>query len=158
MTSINIEQIAEVARKSPRGVYCIFQRDISIALGNKKRVTAQDHGHPFDLTWVRVPAGCKNWPVHRHSAQWELYYLLEGEGRYFDGENWNEVNAGGSILALPGESHQIANSGATDLVYLVIANMPVADSVFYPATSLTFVKPEWKLFGESPANYYDGHE
>ena len=158
MKSINIQQIAEMERKSPKGVYCVFQKDISITLGNKKRVTPQDSGHPFDLAWVRVPAGFKNWPVHRHSMQWELYYILEGLGRYFDGENWHEVKAGGSILALPGESHQIENSGAMDLVYLVIANMLVADSVFYPATGLTFVKPEWKLFSESSANYYDGHE
>ena len=107
---------------------------------------------------MRVPAGCKNWPVHRHSAQWELYYILEGNGRYFDGENWNEIKSGDAILSIPGESHQIENSGQTDLVYLVVADMPMSDSAFYPTTNLTFVKPEWKLFGEASANYYDGHE
>ncbi|HTR41777.1 MAG TPA: cupin domain-containing protein [Pseudomonadales bacterium] len=158
MKSINVAEIKEAERKSPQGKYCLFQKDISIALGNKKRITPQDAGHPFDLAWVRVPAGCKNWPVHRHSAQWELYYILEGEGRYFDGENWSDIKVGGAILSMPGESHQMENPGTVDLVYLVMADMPVADTTFYPATGLTFVKPEWKLFSESSAGYYDGHE
>jgi uncharacterized cupin superfamily protein len=158
MKSISVTEISEAERKSPKGVYRLFQKDISLALGNKKHIKPQDIGHPFDLAHVRVPAGCKNWPVHRHSAQWELYYILEGSGRYFDGGSWNEIKSGDAILSIPGESHQIENSGASDLVYLVIADMPLTDSVFYPTTKLTFVKPEWKLFSESSANYYDGHE
>jgi mannose-6-phosphate isomerase-like protein (cupin superfamily) len=158
MNVINVADIQETERRSPKGNYCVMQKDISIALGNKKHIKPQDVGHPFDLARVRVPAGCKNWPVHRHSAQWELYYFLEGSGRYYSGENWKEIKQGDAVLSVPGESHQIENPGPNDLVYLVIADMPMADSVFYPATGLTFMKPEWKLFSESAANYYDGHE
>lgn len=158
MNSVHMNDIQEVKRDSPRGGYCVFQKDISIALGNKKFITPQDAAHPFDLARIRIPAGCRNWPLHRHSAQWEMYYFLEGEGRYFDGTEWNAIRAGSAVLSIPGEAHQIENPGPGDLVYLVISDMPVADTVFYPTTGLTFVKPEWKLFAESPAGYYDGHE
>ena len=158
MKSTNIADIAAYERSSPGKTYCVFQKDISIALGGKKYINPREPGHPFDLAWARVPAGCKNWPLHRHSAQWELYYILEGEGRYFNGENWSAIKPGDAVLSEPGETHQIENPGPADLVYLVIADTPVADSVFYPATGLTFVKPEWKLFKESAAGYYDGHE
>jgi uncharacterized cupin superfamily protein len=158
MKFINIADVAEVEQKSPQGSYGLWQKDISLALGNRKHVTPFERGHPFDLAQVRVPAGAKNWPVHRHSAPWELYYVLAGAGRYFNGHSWNEIQTGDVILSLPGESHQLENSGQTDLIYLVITDMPLADSVFYPVTGLTFVKPEWKLFTEADANYYDGHE
>lgn len=158
MKSIHIEQISEEERKSPKGVYHLFQKNISIALGSKKDIGLWDGGHPFDLAWVRVLAGCKNWPVHRHSAQWELYYFLEGSGRYFDGASWNEIHVGDAILSPPDENHQIENSGTRDLVYLVIADMPQADRTSYPATERIFIKPERKFLDGISTNYYDGHE
>jgi uncharacterized cupin superfamily protein len=158
MKSVHIQQIPEEKRKSPKGVYHLFQKNISLALGGKKDIGLWDGGHPFDLASVRVPAGYKNWPVHRHSAQWELYYILEGEGRYFDGENWNEIRAGQIILSPPEENHQIENSSVQDLVYLVIADMPQTDKTSYPATGRAFIKPERKFLDGISANYYDGHE
>ncbi|MGH7990942.1 MAG: cupin domain-containing protein [Limisphaerales bacterium] len=158
MKSVHIEQVPEEERKSPKSIYHLFQKNISLALGGKKDIGLWDNGQPFDLALVRVPAGCGNWPAHRHSTQWEMYYILEGEGSYFDGETWNDIRAGHAVLSQPGENHQIKNSGARDLIYLVIANMPMADSVFYPATGLTFLKPDRKFFKEVPVNYYDGHE
>lgn len=158
MKSVHIQQIPEEERKSPKGVYHLFQKNISLALGSKKDVGLWGGGHPFDLASVRVPAGCKNWPVHRHSAQWELYYFLEGEGRYFDGINWIEIRAGQIVVSPPEENHQIENSGTQDLVYLVIADMPQADRTSYPATGRTFVKPERKFADGLSAEYYDGHE
>ena len=158
MNAIQVEQIEWEERKSPKGMYHILQRNISLALGGTKDVGPCGGGHPFDLAQVRVPGGCKNWPLHRHSAQWELYYVLEGAGRYFDGETWQEIRPGSAVLARPGENHQIENQAASDLVYLVIADMPSADHTTYPATGRVFIKPERKLMGEIPDAYYDGHE
>lgn len=158
MKSIHIGQVTEEERKSPKGAYHLFQKNISLALGGQKDIGPWSGGHPFDVATVRVPAGAKNWPAHRHSAQWELYYFLEGEGRYFDGEKWNEVHTGHTVLSPPGETHQIENSGTQDLIYLVVADMPPVDSVTYPATGLVFQKPERKFFKETTAEYYEGHE
>jgi uncharacterized cupin superfamily protein len=159
MKSVHIETVPEEERQSPKGAYHLFQKNISLALGGKKDIGPWGGGHPFDLAQVRVPAGSKNWPIHRHSAQWELYYFLQGEGRYFDSETWHDVHAGHAVLSPPGENHQIENSGDRDLVYLVLADMPPVDSASYPATGLTFLKPERKAFRETPLdNYYEGHE
>lgn len=158
MKAIHIDQIAEEERQSPKGVYHLFQKNISLALGGQKDVGPWGGGHPFDLARVRVPAGCKNWPVHRHAAQWELYYVLAGSGRYFDGTSWSDICAGHALIAAPGELHQMENTGGKDLIYLVIADMPMADHVDYPDTGLTFAKPARKFFKETAVNYYDGHE
>ena len=135
-----------------------MQRNISLALGGKKDVGPCSGGHPFDLAQVRVPGECKNWPLHRHSAQWELYLRAGRGGTIFDGETWQDIRPGSAVLAKPGENHQIENSSAADLVYLVVADMPSADQTTYPATMRVFIKPERKLMGEVPDAYYDGHE
>jgi uncharacterized cupin superfamily protein len=158
MKAIHLDDVSSREVKSPKGVFQLFQKDISLALGGKKDIGPWGGGHPFDLALVRVPPGRKNWPVHLHTAQWEVYYILEGAGRYFDGTQWHDIRAGHTIMAPPGEAHQLENSGSGDLAYLVIADMPGADSAFYPATGLTSVKPQRKLMQESAANYYDGHE
>lgn len=158
MKSVHIDQIPWKQNRSPKGAYEVFQKHISVALGGKKDIGTWGGGYPFDLAMVRVPMGCKNWPVHRHSAQWELYYILEGNGRYFDGEDWHEIHGGNAILAPPGENHQIENSGAGDLTYLVIADMPQSDNAVYSATGLIFVKPQRILVQEVAPNYYDGQE
>ncbi len=158
MKSIHISEITEKERQSPKGVYHVLQKHISLALGGKQDIGAWGGGHPFDLVQVRLPSGAKNWPVHRHTTQWELYYVMEGEGRYFDGDNWGEIRAGHAVLAVPGENHQIENSGPQDLIFLVIADMPPADIIFYPDTARAFIKPQRKLLQEISADYFDGHE
>jgi uncharacterized cupin superfamily protein len=158
MKAIHLDEVPCREIKSPKGLYQLSEKDISLALGGKKDVGPWGGGHPFDLALVRIPPGCKNWPVHQHAAQWEVYYIVEGSGRYFDGAQWHNIRAGHTIMAPPGEAHQIENSGTGDLSYLVIADMPAADNTFYPATGLINIKPQRKIMQMSDANYYDGHE
>jgi len=158
MKTIRLQEVPAEERSSPKGLYHLFQKNLSLVLGGKKDAGPAAGGHPFDVAWVSVPVGCKNWPVHRHSAQWEFYFVLAGNGRYFDGTEWNEIRAGQAVLTAPGEEHQIENRGTGDLVYLVIADMPVADVIAYPATGLAFVKPERQFVRPTSVNYYDGHE
>ena len=158
MKPIHIDEITEQERKSPKGVFNVFQKHISLALGGKQDIGTWGGGHPFDLARVRVPAGAKNWPVHRHTTQWELYYVLEGKGRYFDGNQWQEIGAGHAVLAPPEENHQIENTGTSDLIFLVVADMPQADIIMYPNTDRILIKPQRKLLKEIPPNYFEGHE
>jgi uncharacterized cupin superfamily protein len=158
MNAIHLDQVPWKDLKSPKGTFQLMGKDVSLALGGKKDIGLWGGGHPFDLALVRIPPGAKNWPVHQHAAQWEMYHLLEGAGKYFDGTDWHEVRAGHTIMTAPGEAHQIENLGSVDLVYLVIADMPAADNTFYPTTGLINIKPQRKLMQASSANYYDGHE
>lgn len=158
MKAIQTQQLNWDERRSPKGMYHVFQKHISMALDGRKDQGPSGGGHPFDLAMARVPAGRKNWPVHRHSAQWEMYYVLEGKGRYFDGERWEEIEPGSVVMAPPGEAHQIESSADGELVYLVIADNPLSDHTTYPATGRVMLKPERKLMVEAPNGYYEGHE
>ncbi|VVM06014.1 hypothetical protein MAMC_00918 [Methylacidimicrobium cyclopophantes] len=154
----NLDEIPWQERRSPKGRYHLFQKEISLALGGKKDVGRWGGGHPFDVTLVRIPPGAVNWPLHAHAAQWELYGVQEGNGRVRMGEERWEVVSGDWFLAKPQEAHQIENPGPGDLLLLVVSNHPEADVTFYPTSGKFFLKPERKIVRESPLSYYDGEE
>ena len=72
--------------------------------------------------------------------------------RYFS------VAGRGFLIHSPGEAHQITNTGATDLVYYIIADDPPSDVCHYPDTG------KWSLPGQpnpvriSESSYYEGEE
>ena len=57
MRKVNLNDIAEDERKSPKGKFHKFVRDISIALGREKDSLDLAKRQPFDLALVRVPKG-----------------------------------------------------------------------------------------------------
>src|SRR5437016_7302324 len=69
-----------MAQHSPKGAFAVFTKHISLALGGLKDVGVFRGGHPFDLELVRVPPSRAAWPLHSHSAQWELYVIISGSG------------------------------------------------------------------------------
>lgn len=63
---------------------------------------------------------------HSHKVQEQVYHVLEGEGLMeIDGEE-HVVRKHDVIFLPPGIEHSIANTGLTDLVFLVITS-PVTD-------------------------------
>ena len=65
---------------------------------------------------------------HRHKVQEQIYHVLEGEGLMEIGDMKRVVRRHDVIFVPPGIDHAIANSGLTDLVFLVITS-PVVDEV-----------------------------
>ncbi len=80
-----------------------------------------------------VPPGKTAFPFHRHHGCDEMFVILSGAGEYRIGEARLPVRAG-DCLGAPagGEAHQIINTGAEDLRYLGLSNVPAADLVEYP--------------------------
>jgi mannose-6-phosphate isomerase-like protein (cupin superfamily) len=63
---------------------------------------------------------------HAHTVQEQIYHVLEGEGLMeIDGSS-RLVRKHDVIFLPPGVEHSIANSGLSDLVFLVITS-PVSD-------------------------------
>ena len=54
MRKVNLNDIAEDERKSPKGKFHKFVKDISIALGREKDSLDLAKRHPFDLAQVRM--------------------------------------------------------------------------------------------------------
>ena len=162
MRKININEIKEEAWQSPRGKYSVFFKGISEALGRDPGSLDLSKRHPFDLEWNRVSPGQCNFPYHAHSAQWELYLIIPGEGSVRHKNGTTEVVAGDAFIFGPDEPHQLINSGEEDLIYYVVADNPIGESAYYPNSG------KWKVNKSSAADrvvlkgeetdYFDGEE
>ena len=162
MRKVNINEIKEEAWQSPGGKYAVSFKGISEALGREPASLDLSKRHPFDLEWNCVPPGKPNFPYHAHSAQWELYLIVSGEGKVRDKDGTTEVVAGDAFIFGPDEAHQLINSGQEDLVYYVIADNPIGESAYYPDSG------KWKVNKSSAADrvvikgretdYFDGEE
>jgi uncharacterized cupin superfamily protein len=143
---VNVNEIKEEPWQSPGGKYAAHFKGISIALGRDPKSLDLAKRHPFDLEWTRVPPGKHNFPYHTHSAAWELYLVISGNGsvRHKDGET--DVVAGDAFIFGPDEPHQISNTGKEDLIYYVIADNPIGESGYYPDSG------KWKVNKTSAAD------
>ena len=162
MRKVNINEIKEEAWQSPGGKYAVSFKGISKALGREPASLDLSKRHPFDLEWNRVPPGKPNFPYHAHSAQWELYLIISGDGNVRDKNGTTKVMAGDAFIFGPDEAHQLINSGQEDLVYYVIADNPIGESAYYPDSG------KWKVNKSSAVDrvvikgretdYFDGEE
>jgi len=166
MHKVNLNEVPEEERKSPKGKFHKFVKDISIALGREPESLDLAKRHPFDLTLVRIPKGKSYCPYHAHSAESELYLVVSGRGSIRDKDGITEVGPGDAFLFQPGEAHQLTNAGDEDFVYYVIADNPRSggkggDSCFYPDSGKWVVVKEGTddvMIKGTETDYFDGEE
>src|SRR6266849_1479093 len=166
MRKVNLKDIEEKERKSPKGKFHKFVKDISIALGREPDSLDLFKRHPFDLALVRIPKGKSYCPYHLHSAESELYLVVSGRGSIRDKDGSTIATAGDAFFFQPGEAHQVTNADDEDFVYYVIADNPRSggkggDSCYYPDSG------KWAVVNEEleevivegkEADYFDGEE
>src|SRR6478736_605023 len=132
MRKVNLKDIEERVRQSPKGKFGRRMKEISIALGRDPESLDLRKRHPFDLALVRVPKGKTLCPYHSHSAESEFYLVVSGKGQVRDKDGITDVSANDAFRFGPGEAHQITASADEDLVYYVIADNPLGDQCYYP--------------------------
>ena len=166
MRKANVKDVPEQERKSPKGKFGRFTKNISVALGREPESLDVSKRHPFDLALVRVPKGKAVCPYHAHAAESEFYLVLSGRGSVRDKDGITEVGPGDAFFFQPGEAHQLSNGSDEDLVYYVIADNPrsggaTGDSCYYPDSGKWAVTTD--AHGEvvvkgSETDYFDGEE
>ena len=65
---------------------------------------------------------------HKHKVQEQVYHVLEGEGLMEIDGKAHVVRKHDVIFLPPGVKHDIANTGLTDLVFIVVTS-PVVDAI-----------------------------
>ncbi len=159
MQKINTHQMEEMSWFSPQEKFGGYGKEVSEALGRDPSSTDLLKRHPFDVEISRVPPGKALCPYHSHSAQWEFYHVLSGQGAVRHADGTTAVEPGDAFLFKPGEPHQILNEGAEDLVFLVVADNPVGESCHYPDSGKWLVRsPERRLIRSENLDYLDGEE
>jgi len=114
---------------------------------------------PVEFEICRIPPGKSNYPYHSHSAQWEFYHVISGQGivRYEDGRT--AIETADAFIFEPGQPHQLSNNGPEDLVVYVVADNPMGESCYYPDSKKRLVRsPERKIIRSEALDYYDGEE
>jgi uncharacterized cupin superfamily protein len=161
MRKVNLKDVPEQERKSPKGKFGRASKNISVALGREPDSLDLSKRHPFDLALVRIPKGKSLCPYHSHSAESELYLVISGRGSVRDKDGMTEVGPGDAFFFGPGEAHQLANAGDGDFVYYVIADNPRGDSCFYPDSGKWAVATEGAeeiIVKGKETDYFDGEE
>ena len=165
MRKVNLKDVAEKEKQSPKGRFHRFTKNISIALGREPESLDLAKRHPFDLALVRITKGKSLCPYHSHSAESELYLVVSGRGSVRDKDRTTEVGPGDAFLFQPGEAHQLTNAVDDDFVYYVIADNPrsggTGDSCFYPDSRKWAVVREGLeevIVKGTETDYFDGEE
>jgi uncharacterized cupin superfamily protein len=161
MRKVNLEDIEEQVRQSPKGKYGRASKNISVALGRDPESLDLAKRHPFDLALVRIPKGKSLCPYHSHSSESELYLVVSGRGKIRDKDGWTEVAAGDAFFFGPGEAHALANASDEDFAYYVIADNPRGDSCHYPDSGKFAVSKEDNdevIVKGKEADYFEGEE
>lgn len=158
MKKVNIEDISWVERKSPKGRYHKFRRDIAEAMEKPEAGPKLPGPAPFEVEVMRLPPGARNFPLHSHTTEWEFYLIVSGTGEMRTSELTSPLKPGDCIMNPPGEAHQITNTGDTDLVYYCIANNAGADIWHYPDSGKWGGNVFGQFFRMTKADYYDGEE
>lgn len=158
MPKINVNDVAWKTWSSPKGKFKSRYKDISIALGAKAHTPVGAGGHPFDLAIETLAPGDVSCPFHSHAAQWEMFYILSGQGTVRLASGPVVVGPGDVLVHEPGEAHQISNTGSDDLTYFIIADNPLLDSCEYPDSNKMVLSTGDRFFRQFEAGYWDGEE
>jgi uncharacterized cupin superfamily protein len=159
MKKVNVNEIEPLTWESPKGKFKGSGVEVSEALGRDRNSTDLLARHPFDVEILRIPPGHAPYPHHSHSAQWEFYHIISGEGKVRDPEGETRVVTGDAFIFKPGEAHQIINDGAAEMTVYVIADNPVGESWYYPDSGKWGVQlPERRRLRGDALEYYDGEE
>lgn len=108
---------------------------------------------------LRLAPGQTPYPYHSHSAQWEFYHVISGQGTARDEDGKTPIKAGDAFIYGPGEAHQLINDSSEDLVLYVVADNPIGESGYFPDSKKWLVRsPERRLFRGDALDYFDGEE
>jgi uncharacterized cupin superfamily protein len=166
MRKVNLKDIPEQERQSPKRKFVRMTKNISIALGRQPDSLDLTKRHPFDLALVRIPKGKTLCPYHSHAAESELYLIVSGRGSVRDKDGTTKVGPGDAFLFQPGEAHQLSNAGDEDFAYYVIADNPrtggaTGDSCYYPDSGKWAVAKEGSeevIVKGTETDYFNGEE
>ena len=102
--------------------------------GGRRRAGTHIGAQKLGYSFFYVPPGKAAFPFHTHSRNEEMIYILEGEGVLRFGQEETVVGPG-TIVACPAGvefAHQLVNTGAHELRYLVLSTMDFPDICEYP--------------------------
>jgi uncharacterized cupin superfamily protein len=103
---------------------------------NRKRILDDKHANKLYCDIYEIPPGKTNWPLHYHTCNEEVFYIIEGDGEVLTNSGTAKVKAGDIIRFPAGEKgvHQLKNTSDREaLKYVDFGTTNFPDVVFMPA-------------------------
>jgi len=100
------------------------------------------------LNRVRIEPNRRSTPVHRHGAEEEIFFILEGSGLSWMDERTHEVRAGDVIVHRPrAEAHTLI-AGDDGLTALAFGTDLHIEAGYLPRAEVVWVPPTWAEAGK----------
>jgi uncharacterized cupin superfamily protein len=111
------------------------------------------------LVHVRVEPGKLSSPPHCHSAEEELFVVLEGDGALLLGDEKHPVRAGSVVsrVAGSGVAHSF-RAGADGLAMIAYGRRDPNDILFYPRSGKLFLRGVGVVGRIEPADFWEGED
>ena len=101
---------------------------------------------PDGLNWIALPAGDEGAPPHCHSAEEEIFVLLDGEATLLLDDEEHALRAGHVVARPPGTGIAHAFRAETELTMLSYGTREPNDITYYPRSDV-FALRGIKLIG-----------
>jgi uncharacterized cupin superfamily protein len=138
--------------------------------GISKRVGAECGARRSGLNRIALPANDEGAPPHCHSAEEEVFVVLDGEGTF---ELWGTPKAGSVPATEPQERHALRRghvvarppgtrlshcfrSGPAGLTYLAYGTREANDVCYYPRSNKIYWRGLGLIARLEPLDYFDG--
>ena len=135
-----------------------------------KRLASTAGAKQSGLNWIGAPPNDEGAPPHCHSAEEEIFVVLDGEGTL---ELWAGPKPGAPLPTEPKETHTVRRgnvvarppgtrishcfrAGDTGLTYLAYGTREANDMCYYPRSNKIFFRGLGLIARLEPLEYFDG--
>jgi uncharacterized cupin superfamily protein len=102
---------------------------------------------------VRVEPHAWSTPAHFHTAEEEIFFVLEGDGLSWQDGKTYEVGAGDCLVHGPRREAHSLRAGDEGLTFLVFARTRRADAAHLPRAGVSWLAPVWTEAGQGDDPY-----
>jgi uncharacterized cupin superfamily protein len=102
---------------------------------------------------VRVQPDRWSTPAHLHTAEEEIFFILEGSGLSWQDGKTYEIRAGDCLVHGPRREAHTLRAGADGLTFLVYARPRRADAAHLPRVGISWLAPTWTEAGQGDDPY-----
>lgn len=155
-------EVGEPEPQRPRSIVNVADVEPYVDEHNDSLIHDRDLGTPAGsartgLSHMTLRAGRSGYPPHCHSAEEEIFVVLDGEGTLFLGDQEHAVRKGSIVGRPPGTRvpHSF-RAGSSDLVYLAYSSREANDIAFYPRSGKVNLRGVGVMGRIEPLGYWDG--
>lgn len=158
MKKINLAAMPATEARSPKGRFRVYSPDILTAMRQTNGDRLGGIPFPFEVKLIRLPPRAASGPYRSHSARWVFYQIITGRGQVRTPAGTTDLRECDCVMHLPGEAHQLFNTGAVDLLCHFITDNPASDACYFPGSNKWSLPGHAKTVRVQLAELYDGEE